>query len=254
MRRTAHFLIAFGAVAFWSARVQAGDYVEAFDGPLPSVMLNGSLTLGTSGAWSTKVADGALVLSNSEAANAIRYIAVENVVFPGTSTPTSTNNDTIELSVRASAEERAGAGVVADFDPRTSNYVLFAVGSHGAYFACRKEQNRVKIIAAGTSQAIKTNAMNKVAVSTKDRALVFSVNGSEILKVSELEPEWPNRRPVAARPRLVGIGAFGRGTFWFDEVRISPAFSPAADPQREMPSTQPLRPADRPGSPGDKLE
>jgi hypothetical protein len=232
---------------------RAAEYVESFDGPLTSVMLNGALSTGASGGWSVEVREGALVLSNPEAANALRYIGLENVIYPGSASPASTNNATIEATVRAKAEERAGAGVLAGYDPRTGNYVFFAVSGGGAYFATRKDQNRVKIIAAGTSAAIKPGAANKVSASTRDRTLVFSVNGTEVLRVQEPGPvEQAGRSSLPQGQRLVGLAAFGRGTFWFEEARIAPPFSngitnpqPASEAPRER----------RPGStPGDTLE
>ena len=236
-----------------SASVQAAEYVESFDGPLTSIMLNGAVTTGTNGAWTTDVRDGALVLSNPEAASALRYVAVENVVYPGSTAPVSTNNAAIEATVRTKGEERAGAGVLAGLDPRTGNYVFFAVSGGGAYFASRKDQNRVKIIAAGTSAAIKPGAANKVSASTRGRTLVFSVNGTEVLQVPEAGPaEQAGRSYPPQGQRLVGLAAFGRGTFWLEEARIAPPFSNGlAGPQPAAPVIEERRPN---STPTDKVE
>ena len=105
-----------------------------------------------------------------------------------------------------------GVGLLVRYDRRTQDYMMFAVGPRGTFNVLIRKDHKVGVAAAGTHDAIKTGEANRLLVKTLGSTLVFEVNGREV-----------SRMPGEETPgRLVGIGAFGRGTFNFDEVRIAP--------------------------------
>jgi hypothetical protein len=241
------YLIAFAGCFLCSPAI-AQEYVESFDGPLTSVMLNGAVELGASGVWQTSVDNGNLVFTNPDASAAVRYIAIENVVYDGMGEPSSTNASTIEAVLQVKSSEKAGGGLIGRFDPQSKDYVLFTIGgTGGAFFVVKREQKGAKTIAAGTNPAIKSNAANKLKLRNVEGTLIFEVNGTEVIRVpeeptGELLPGRPDRRKIKYN-QLVGIGAFGKGAYTFEEVRVTSAGQnaddePAAAGDQLLPSGQ----------------
>jgi hypothetical protein len=195
-----------------SASSHAQVYTENFNGTLPSVMLNGIIAYGVNGPWSTRIADGALELQNLGDDKALRYYKVERVIYPGSTAPASTDDATIEAIVRVSGDERAGAGVMTRFDPKTSNYLLFTIGPRGTFSLLLRKDGKASFAGAGTHDAIRVGEFNRVRARTIGNTIIFEVNDREVARIAG--DETPGR--------LVGIGAFGRGTYQFDEVRVAP--------------------------------
>jgi hypothetical protein len=207
--------------------VHAEDYVETFDGSVPAVMLNGALTTGVDGIWTTSVDGGSLTLSNSSTDAAVHYISMQNVVYPGSLQPMATTGASIEVKVLVRGTAKAGAGVIARFDPRTKNYMLFTIGgSDSTYYVLARESGGAKKIAAGVNPAIRQGEVNTVSLTNIEGALSFSVNGTELARIpaattGEVIPRPPTR-VTPPDSDMVGVGAFGQGTFQFDEVRVIP--------------------------------
>jgi hypothetical protein len=200
-------------IAFTTPSLVRGQvYVEEFDGPVQSIMLNGVLDFGSNGAWSTRVTNGALELENRTADNAVRYYKVERVIYPGRSGPVATEDATIEAVVRVTGEERSGAGVIVRFDPKSKDYLFFAIGPKGTFYTLLRKEQKATFVGAGLHDAIKVGEPNRLLVKTLGSTLVFEVNGREVTRMAGEDSPG----------RLVGIAAFGRGTFDFDRVRIAP--------------------------------
>jgi hypothetical protein len=106
--------------------------------------------------------------------------------------------------------------VIARYDPKTRDYLMFAVGPKGTFHALLRKGPKAKFVAAGLNEAIKAGESNRLLVKTLGSTLVFEVNGREVTRLPG--DETPGK--------LVGIGAFGRGTFNFEQVRIA---SPGVD-------------------------
>ena len=219
--------VALLAALLLPAAAQAEDYVESFDGPVPAVMLNGALTLGLDGVWTTSVGNGSLQLVNNSADAAVRYFSVQNLIYPGSLQPMATTGASIQADIRVHGTARAGAGVIARFDPRSKNYMMFTIGgSDSTYYVLAREAGGAKRIAAGVNPVIRQNEVNTVSVINTDGALSFSVNGTELIRIpavtsGEIISRPPTRVPTP-EGEMVGVGAFGQGTFQFDEVRITP--------------------------------
>jgi hypothetical protein len=131
-----------------------------------------------------------------------------------------TTDATVEVAVRATGDERSGAGILARYDPATRTYILFAVGPLGGYYVVLRGRKSAQIVAAGISDAIRVGEVNELRVRTVGETLIFDVNGTPVV-----------RFPGGDAPgRLVGIGAFGRGAFRLEEVRISPPGVEGAPP------------------------
>ena len=175
-------------------------------------MLNGVLSFGSSGPWSTRVTNGALEIENRTADNAVRYYRIERVIYPGSQGPAATEDATIEATLRMTGEERGGAGVIARYDAKTRDYLMFAVGPKGTFHNLLRKGPKATFVAAGLNDAIKVGESNRLLVKTLGSTLVFEVNGREVTRMQG--DETPGK--------LVGIGAFGRGTFNFEQVRIAP--------------------------------
>lgn len=210
--KSAQLVIAIAVLVASAASGHAQVYVESFDGARPSIMLNGVLQFGSNGPWSTRIANGALEMENRTADDALRYYKVERVIYPGSSTPVATEDATIETTVGVSGEERSGAGILARYDAKTQDYLLFAIGPLATFHVIQRKAGKARYVAAGASAAIQLGVPNRLLVKTLGSTVVFDVNGHEVVRMPG--DETPGR--------LVGIGAFGRGTFTFHEVRIAP--------------------------------
>jgi hypothetical protein len=208
----ATLLVASTVNGYAQVVAQSQIYVESFDGPLTTVMLNGAIRFGASGPWSTRVANGALELENRTVDNSMRIIKIERVIHPGSLMPMVTDDATIEATLRVSGEERSGAGVVARYESKTNDYYVFAVGPLGTFHVIQHKSGKARQLTTGTNEAIRAGGTNRVLVRIVGRVAVFEVNGREIV-----------RMPGDDMPGgFVGVSAFGRGTFAFDEVRLAP--------------------------------
>jgi hypothetical protein len=187
-------------------------YIETFDGDDTAVMLNGVVDYGFKEGWFARVEGQAFRLSNEEARNAVRHYSTPTVSYPGSGEIARTDGATIEVDVRVSAQGRSGAGLIAGFDSRRSDYLLFAVGpAKQVYVISRRTQGRAKMLIATTSDAVRQGETNRLRVAREGAGLVFEVNGTRIVKIDR--EEIPGHG--------IGIGAFGQGDFSFDNVRIS---------------------------------
>ncbi|HET6492951.1 MAG TPA: hypothetical protein VFG44_08255 [Burkholderiales bacterium] len=177
-------------------------------------MLNGVVDYGADGDWSVRINDGALELSNSEAEHALRYYTVPTVSYPGSGSVSDTDGAIVEVEVRVEAHGRAGAGIVAGFDRSKKDYLLFATGAGQQVYVVRRTHGKARMLTATTNDAVKEGEMNRLRVSRTDGGLALDINGARVMMVSS--SDVPGRG--------IGIGAFGTGTFSFDEVLIQGAF------------------------------
>jgi hypothetical protein len=193
-----------------SAQV-ARTYVETFDGPDPSVMLNGVVDYGADGDWAVRIDDGALELSNTEEGDAVRYYTTPTVSYPGSGRISRTDGATIEVDVRVDAGSRAGAGLIGGFDHQKKDYILFAVGPAQQVYVLGRTNGKAKILVATHHDAVRTAQTNRLKISREGGGLRFEVNDSHVLTIDREDVPGPG----------IGLGAFGRGSFSFDNVNIS---------------------------------
>lgn len=178
---------------------------ETFDAEArtPQQMLGGVLTIGQDDAWTGEVGNGAYTLTNGSRAGSIRtfYMSRINDVLPGP----------IEADVRVESEDpQAGAGVLAAHDPASLSYVLLLVGGEGNYAVVVSEQRSARVALSGTSSRIRRGQANLVRTERGPEGVSLFINGARLGSFGN----------PAMTGTGVGIGAFGRGRFSFEEVRI----------------------------------
>lgn len=217
-------LSAFAALAFVAQPAVAADgtsYVETFDGSDKAIMLNGVIEYGADGAWSVQVQNGNLQLYNADEGSAVRYYTVPTLSYPGSQTIARTDNATVKVSLRVRGEGRSGAGIIAGFDARTKDYLLFAVGSTNQVYVIQRMRGKAKVLSAQSSDAVLADSFNTVEVRSTPEGLEFRVNGTLVVTVATSEIPGDG----------IGIGAFGRGSYDFDTVTIAPPSQPKPLPE-----------------------
>lgn len=217
--------LALSVTSFSNASGQAArTYVETFDGPDPSVMLNGVVDYGADGGWAVRIDDGALELLNTTEGDAVRYYTTPTVSYPGSMRISRTDGATIEVDVRVDADFRAGAGLIGGFDHQKKDYLLFAVGPAQQAYVLARTNGKARILVATHHDAVRTAQTNRLKISREGGGLRFDVNDSHVLTIDRADVPGGG----------IGLGAFGRGSFSFDNVNIS-------DP---IPASKGLRPGD----------
>lgn len=206
-------LLLLAAATTW-AEPSGRVYVETFDGSDPAIMLNGVVDYGIKAPWVARIANEALELSNTDADNALRYYTLPTVSYRGTGTVSRTDGASIEVDVHVEAVDKArsGAGLVGGFDHRRKDYVLFAIGPAKQVYVVQRRNGKARMLATAEHDGIKEGG-NRLRISSVDDGLGFDINGVRVMTVEHAE--LPGKG--------IGIGAFGRGTFRFDTVRIEAA-------------------------------
>lgn len=217
------------AATTWAASERR--YVETFDGPDKAIMLNGTVDYGVDGAWSARIDDGALELENTDAGSAVRYYTTPTVSYPGSGAVSQTDGASIEVDVRVDAQDRSGAGLLGGFDPRRKDYHLFAIGPNQQIYVMFRENGKARLLVAATNDAVKSGQTNRLRLSSQDDGLAFEVNGVRVITIA----------PSDLVGRGIGIGAFGRGTFSFDNVHIIDAVM-KTEPASQIKQTGPAAP------------
>lgn len=196
------------AATSWAASERR--YVETFDGPDKAIMLNGTIDYGVDGAWSARIDDGALELENTDAGSAVRYYTTPTVSYPGSGAVSQTDGASIEVDVRVDAQDRSGAGLVGGFDRRRKDYHLFAIGPNQQVYVMFRENGKARLLVAATNNAVRSGQTNRLRLSGQEEGLAFEVNGVRVITIAQED--------MAGKG--IGIGAFGRGTYSFDNVHI----------------------------------
>ncbi len=179
MRRMLRLALALGLVVFGAAgSARALEYLETFepDGD-PAAMMAGTLLIGSDGAWSGALADGAYRLSNAGKKGGIKYFHLGR---PDQGAGAETLTVSVDITARFDGKA-AGAGLVYLVDPRTKTYYAFMVAEGGSYTVLRRGTQGFKRVASGTNDAIKSDGVNRLSVRlARDKARLF-VNEAQVI-------------------------------------------------------------------------
>ncbi|MGE0715679.1 MAG: hypothetical protein AB7P02_09560 [Alphaproteobacteria bacterium] len=235
MRQAVAAVLVFLLIAMPAAAQQPGAYVETFDAGQPEQMLQGKLSLGTDGAWTGAVVDGAYQLTNAREEGALRYVFFDALAgAPGA----RLDQATLEAVVDARGESGlSGAGILVRLDPRARTYQLFVVGPMG-YALIHRRANGVTVPLQGTHAAIRRDGLNTLTARPVADGIEYLVNGTRLFTYG-VEGETG---------MSVGIGAVGRGVFRFERFAITPAVH-SAPPVANPPIPSPPGPNPPPAGP-----
>ncbi|WP_417675988.1 hypothetical protein [Roseibium sp.] len=187
---------------------------ETFDGDDPDLILAGPVDLAVKEAleWDFSVSDGRFVLENRSAPKSAFYKDIEWVRYDGSDNLVSTNLANISVTVTSDDRGRGGAGVFVGSGQR-GRYWMFCIDGNGHYFVLNKSGRKVKTAFSGSHAAIHPDKANRVALERQEDKIVFLANDVEIIQVPM--KNWKGKLDG------VGLGAFGKGSYTFDDLKIS---------------------------------
>ena len=190
--------------------VLAAEYRESFDaGSDPAKIMAGTLLIGDDGVWTGALEDGAYRLSNPGKDGAIRFY---HFGFPGRSAASATGRTEVAVDVEGRFDGRiAGAGLLYRFDPAARTYYAFVVMKEGAYSLWQRTAEGLRRVASGSNAAIKPAGANSLLARLQGGKAEVFVNETRIVGHSL----------GAGQTGHVGIVAFDRGAYRFDNFRLS---------------------------------
>jgi len=195
-------------LAIWPAL--AAEYRESFDESRdPARIMAGTLLIGNDGTWIGALEDGAYSLSNSGKAGAVRYFHVDFAKRNGTDAAERTE---VAVDVAGQFEgQAAGAGLLYRFDREARTYYAFVVMKDGAYSLWQRSADGLRRLAGGSNAAIKPGSVNSLLARLQGGEAELYVNDTRIVGHST----------GATLAGDVGIIAFDRGAYRFDNFRLS---------------------------------
>lgn len=198
------------ALALAAAPALAAEYRETFDeGRDPAKILAGTLLIGDDGVWSGALEDGAYSLSNAGKDGAVRYFHVD---FSNQSGAGAGSRTEVAVDVAGQFDGQvAGAGLLYRFDRAARTYYAFVVMKDGVYSLWQRGTEGLRRVAAGSNAAIKPDGTNSLLVRLEDGKAELFVNDTRI--------GGHSTGPTAEGD--VGIVAFDRGTYSFDNFRLT---------------------------------
>ncbi|MDF1669346.1 MAG: hypothetical protein P1U83_07020 [Roseovarius sp.] len=192
---------------------------ESFEGNDPSLMLGGQIDLrGTITPWVTYIADGELVIENTQDPNSLYYNDISTVKFPDSHILEPTAGLVISVTVDGTNMGSAGAGILIG-SGKAGSYLMFSVDGQGRYHLLRKDGRKLRREHSAAHAAIVEGAPNRLAFEYRGANVAFLVNETEVVQIP-LANGAPNSR-LKQGAAGIGLAAFGIGTFNFDDIEIA---------------------------------
>ncbi|WP_417695013.1 hypothetical protein [Roseibium sp.] len=162
--------------------------------------------------WSFSTDGHRMVWKNTQHPNSTHFLDIPWVAYDDGLRLFEVNEADISVTVKAQTRGRGGAGVLIG-SGMSGYYWLFALDGNGNYHLLRKAGRNLHPATRARHPAIKMGADNRISYVRTEDTHIFSVNGEEVLRVPNIE-----RRHAL---KGVGIGAFGKGSYEFDDLKIT---------------------------------
>jgi hypothetical protein len=186
-------------------------YQETFDpGKDPARIFWGLLDLGTNenDPWTGRLDNGGYELIHNGRAGAVRYYYKQPPDPPAAS---ASNHQALSVEVGGGfADAPSGAGLLYAFDSETGHYFAFVLGQGQSYAIYRRNEEGLRRIFGGTSEAVSPGRFNQLAIVPRGPKTDFYVNGTHVAGLG-IDPG-----PGAA----VGLVAISAGDFIFDNFTL----------------------------------
>ncbi len=200
----------------WDSRryfVPEQIYSENFDNEDPDLILGGQLTVPPRRSpWKIRFEDGKLIFKNRTKGHNTHLVDINWVRFDGSEKLSPVQNADIAVTVTADSNGLGGAGVIVG-SVEHRRYWFFGIDDHGRYHVFRKRGSKLTPVTNGYNVAILQGEVNRVFVDRQQDKNVFFVNDQMIIEVPTNGPK--------GRPDGVGLSAFGKGTYYFDDLVIT---------------------------------
>ena len=194
---------------------------ESFDGDDSSLLLGGQIDLGSDSApWLIYLADGKLVMENRTNPQSLHYDDISWVRFPGSEVLVPTDNLVISAVVDGKSEGRGGAGILVG-SGTAGAYLMFSVDGQGRYHLFQKNGRKLRAVHSAKHPAINIGTPNRVSFQARGAHVAFLVNETEVLQFP-YSAKMTNSRQMNGKSGI-GLSAFGIGSFYFDDIEITPA-------------------------------
>jgi hypothetical protein len=205
---------------------------ETFDSgrPLKEVFW-GALDVGqkANDPWTGMLANNAYALAHTGGPGAVRYYFRQSLENASSGT-LSENAISVEISGSMN-EKLSGAGLIYAFSPQTKHYLAFVKGAGSSYSIYKRNEKGLKKMVEGTSNAVKPQQANQLAIVPDGSAINFYINGAQVAVLKD-----------EAAIGGAGILAISPGSYFFDNFTLykpsQPAMSPS-DPVRDIKEAPP---------------
>ncbi len=208
--------VVVGCLVVWdlnAALVSEQSFTETFDSEHIEDVLGGQIVEnGHRSPWTVYVNGDKLVWKNRTHKQKTHFQTIPWVKFDGRSELSRLTDPRISVTVGAEPSGRGGAGLFIQQE-RRGQYWMFTVDDDGGYHILRKGLRALSPIANGQHAAIRKNEENRLSFYQNSDFLIFHVNGEEVIKVPKA-----GKRDM---PTTVGLVAFGKGRFEFDDLNIT---------------------------------
>lgn len=195
---------------------------ETFDSNRPPQQIFwGSLGVGqrANDPWMGMLTKGAFSLSHSGRPGSVRYY---NQEWLDKSAGITLSEHAISMDVSGTMNGQiAGAGLMYAIDYKTNTYLAFILGDGRSYALYRRGQKGLHKIMGGTSNAVRPNQTNQLAIVPEGSKVTFYINGTS---VATLKNE--------ATTGGAGILAISSGMFLFDNFTLYKPSQTIAPPSR----------------------
>jgi len=107
-------------------------------------------------------------------------------------------------------DKLSGAGLMFGFDPQTKHYLAFVKGAGRSYAIYKRSAEGLRRITSGTSNAVRPNQANQLAIVPGKSGINFYINGSHIAGIKD----------ETAVSGGAGMLAISSGMFLFDNFTL----------------------------------
>lgn len=198
------------------------SYKEDFSGKDELLILGGQVGLQDSDSkWRVLLSDEKLIMDNEYDSKSLHYDDISWVKYPDSKTIASTKGALIAVTVKAQSYGLSAAGFLVGSGHR-GQYWMFGVDGQGRFHVMQKTRGKLAHVHSGKHKAINVDKSNRVSFKYDNENIVFFVNEVEMMRVSLRKLNIKSFR----KEKMPGIGlaAFGKGHFSFDDVEIKPGF------------------------------
>jgi hypothetical protein len=205
---------------------------ETFDSgrPLGKVFW-GALDVGqkANDPWTGMLANDAYTLAHTGGPGAVRYYFRQGLENASGGT-LSENAISVEISGSMNGK-LSGAGLLYAFSPQTKHYLAFVKGAGSSYSIYKRNETGLKKIVEGTSNAVKPQQANQLAIVPDGSAINFYINGAQVAVLKD-----------ETAMGGAGILAISPGSYFFDNFTLYKPSQPAvlpSDPARGIKEAPP---------------
>lgn len=196
---------------------------ETFDSASPEKAFWGRLGIGSkpNDAWTGALTGGVYVLANDRKPEAVRYYFRQNLE-EGNPRTLSEYPVSVEISGKMTGQVSA-AGLLYGYNPQTKHYIAFVKGSGSSYAIYKKDENGLKKVTGGTSNAVRVDQVNQLAIVPETSKINFYINSTYVASIND----------ASANSGGSGLVAISSGMFNFDNFTIYNASSSTPVPSNQ---------------------